>query len=116
MTVRMPHQRDREIRAALGRIADEIEAEMRRLRLWSDDPPSEERALEGGAFGQGTIAFEQWIQAVLVPRLRAVAAGEIDPPSSSMVGTQAIREWDGIVEREELASLLSKLDGVIVRG
>ena len=116
MTVRMPHQRDRELRAVLGRLADEIEAEMRRLGLWSAEPPGEDRVLEGGAFGQGTVAFEHWIQVVLVARLRAVAAGELDPPTSSMVGTAAVREWDGVQEREGLASLLSRLDGVIVRG
>jgi uncharacterized protein YqcC (DUF446 family) len=116
MTVQMPHQRDRKLRAEIGRLADEIEAEMRRLGLWSADPPPEDRVLEGGAFGRDTVGFEQWIQVVLVARLRAVAAGELDPPTSSMVGTAAIREWDGIHERESLASLLSRLDGVIVRG
>jgi hypothetical protein len=32
------------------------------------------------------------------------------------VGTQALREWDGLYERDELRHLLSKVDGVIARG
>ena len=115
MTVRMPHQRDRELRKEVGRLADEIEAEMRRLGLWSDSPPAEADVLAGGAFGQRAVSFEQWLQVVLIARLRAVAAGTMEPPRSSSVGTQALREWDGIHEYEHLGSLLSKLDGVIVR-
>jgi uncharacterized protein YqcC (DUF446 family) len=104
-----------ETRARLAELADEIEAEMRRLGVWTESPPSEDHVLGGGAFGLKAVPFEDWIQVVLVPRLRQVAAGEIDIPRDSMTGTQAIREWDGMVEREPLAHLLSTLDGVIRR-
>jgi uncharacterized protein YqcC (DUF446 family) len=117
MTVQMPHQRDRNLRAALGKLADDIEAEMRRLGIWSDQPPTDEDVLaDGGAFGQRNVAFVTWVQVVLVARLRAVAAGDLDPPTSSMVGTQAIREWDGVPEYEQLSSLLARVDGTILRG
>ena len=116
MTVRMPHQRDRELRAAIGQLAAEIEAEMRRLGIWSEDPPGEEEVLAGGAFGHTAVPFEHWIQVVLLARLRAVAAGTLEAPRSSSVGTQALREWDGLEELEHLRSLLSRLDGIIVRG
>src|SRR4051794_11153381 len=53
-----------EVRARFGALADEIEAEMRHLGTWSEDPPSEETVLEGGAFGLGTVAFDTWLQVV----------------------------------------------------
>jgi len=99
-------------RARLGEVADDIEAEMRRVRAWDPEPPTEEYVLSGGAFGLQSGAFEHWVQVVLVARLRAVAAGTLDLPGSSMVGTQAIREWDGHPERDELTRLLIEVDEV----
>jgi hypothetical protein len=43
-------------RSQLGRLADEIEAELR-VAGWNPDPPTEETVLAGGAFGLGTVAF-----------------------------------------------------------
>jgi uncharacterized protein YqcC (DUF446 family) len=101
-------------RARLGELADEIEAEMRRLGVWFDDPPGEDRVLEGGAFGMGTVAFEQWIQVVFLARLRQVAAGEIPIPTDSSVGTFAVREWDTAgYDTSSLRELIHKVDRVV---
>ena len=104
---------DADRRARIGDLADAIEAEMRRLGVWTATPPSEETVLAGGAFGLGTVPFEYWIQVILVPRLRAVAAAEMAIPEASYVGTQAVREWDGMNDRATLQQLLSELDGVV---
>jgi uncharacterized protein YqcC (DUF446 family) len=107
---------DEERRARLGELAGEIEAEMRRLGVWNAAPPSEERVLEGGAFGMGTVAFEQWIQVVLLARLRQVAAGEIPIPASSSIGTQAAREWDTAgYDTARLQKLIHEVDTVAGR-
>jgi len=104
---------DEDRRARLGELADEIEAEMRRLGVWSESPPSEERVLEGGAFGHGTVPFEYWIQVVLLTRLREVAAGEIPIPGSSSVGVQAAREWDTAgYDTLRLSELVTEVDAV----
>ena len=44
-------------RIRLGEIADEIEAELKRVRQWSPDPPSEEEVVAGGAFGMNAVPF-----------------------------------------------------------
>lgn len=85
-------------RKRLGEIADGIEAELKRIGWWQEDPPSEETALAGGAFGMKTVAFSQWLQVVFVKRLRQAAAGEVPIPSSSSVSTMATREFDGYPE------------------
>ena len=99
-----------DVQARLGALADEIEAEMRRLGLWREDPPAEETVLAGGAFGLGTGPFETWLQVVFVPRLRQVAAGTFDPPTSSSVAAQAVREWDGYRDRDRLVGLIQQVD------
>ncbi|HEX2294779.1 MAG TPA: YqcC family protein, partial [Actinomycetota bacterium] len=85
-------------RARLGEIADEIEAELKRLGWWTADPPSEEAVVAGGAFGMNAVAFPTWLQVVFVERLRQAASGEFPIPSSSSVSTMATREFDGYPE------------------
>lgn len=94
-------------------LADEIEAEMRRIGTWSDDPPTEEEVLAGGAFGLGTVAFDQWVQVVFVRRLRQVAEGTFPIPKSSAPGAQATREWDGSPHHDRLLELLLEVDSVV---
>jgi uncharacterized protein YqcC (DUF446 family) len=99
----------------LRALADDIEAEMRSLGIWLDDPPSEETVLSGGAFGMGTVAFDNWVQVVFVTRLRQAADGVFPIPSSSSVGTQALREWDGAgpPDRDRLLGLILDVDDLI---
>jgi uncharacterized protein YqcC (DUF446 family) len=97
----------------MGALADEIETEMRHLGLWSENPPSEETVLAGGAFGLGTVAFDNWLQVVFVLRLRQVATGDFDLPSSSAVGAQAVREWDGYQDRDRLLDLIHQVEAIV---
>lgn len=93
-----------------GRIAERIEAELRRSGAWTDAPPSEEDVVAEGAFGGGTVPFEQWVQVVLLRRLRQVAAGEIGAPRGSQVGVYAWRELGHDPHRERLVELLQEVD------
>ncbi len=97
-------------RRRLGEIAAEIEAELKRIGWWMDDPPSEEAVVAGGAFGMDAVAFPTWLQVVFVKRLRQAAAGELAIPSSSSVSTFAVCELDGY--REDVDRLLGLLGDV----
>jgi uncharacterized protein YqcC (DUF446 family) len=94
-------------RALAGELAAAIEAEMRRLGWWRDLPPA--KNVEG-AFGRPAMTFDAWIETVLVPSLREVAAGRLDPPQSSHVAAAAVREFDGYDEADALIELLSRVD------
>jgi uncharacterized protein YqcC (DUF446 family) len=100
---------------AFDRLADLIEAELRSLRAWQADPLPRETIEGGGAFGMNTMAFSQWVQFVLVPRLHEVAAGAIEMPPESHVGVQAVREFDSWPEAIELTRLLIEVDGLVGR-
>ena len=101
-------------RERIGEIADEIEAELRRLGWWQVDPPSEDAVLAGGAFGLRSVAFPQWLQVIFVKRLRQVAAGEMDMPQSSEVSTMAYREFDGYSQDvDHLMDLLYEVDRIV---
>lgn len=96
-----------EQRAVFGQFADRIEAELRELGAWGS--PAPDRPITS-AFGLQDMAFTQWLEHVLCARLREVAAGSIEPPGSSSVATQAVREFDGWREAGPLVGVLSELD------
>jgi uncharacterized protein YqcC (DUF446 family) len=94
----------------LASKADEIEAELRLLGWWSAPKPDMNFTK---AFGMDTMAFGQWLTFVLVPRIREMVATKGTPPRGSMVAVQAVREFDGQPETDELQRLLRELDEIV---
>lgn len=91
-------------------LADAIEAELRRIQVWNESPAPFDRIAAGGAFGGGSVPFPEWVQVVLLARLREVAAGTIEAPARSQVGVYAVRELSGLPEYEPLIDLLVAVD------
>jgi uncharacterized protein YqcC (DUF446 family) len=92
---------------------DQIEAEMRRIGMWSVKPPNPEQFQSRQAFFADTMSFEQWLQFVFLPHARDAATGKSPFPKSSSVGVRAVREFDGRDEAHNLGSLLSEFDDLI---
>jgi len=95
----------------VSRYAEQIEAEMRSIGLWQDQPLSPEQMQFSQAFAMDTMTFSQWLQFIFLPRVREAVASERFPSSSS-VGAQAIREFDGDNNAGQLITLLSEFDGL----
>jgi uncharacterized protein YqcC (DUF446 family) len=91
--------------------ADQIEAEMRRIGFWQSAPLRPEQLHFKQAFAMDTMAFAQWLQFIFLPRVREAAATN-EFPSSSSVGAQAVREFDGDTNAGELVTLLSEFDAL----
>lgn len=94
-------------------LLDQIEAEL--TRCWPELPePSPDAVAHGGAFGAATMAFPQWLRFVFLPAARTrFATGQL--PRSSALATQAIREFDGQHELDDLIALLAELDQAVNR-
>ncbi len=52
--------------------ADKIEQELRRLNVWQAEPLPETAYQSTRAFFGDTMSFYQWLQFVLIPRVRNV--------------------------------------------
>ena len=92
-----------------------IEAEMRRIGMWQNEPLSPEKIASAGAFGQGAMAFEQWLQFVFIPRVNQIVAARGKFPSGSQVADQAFREWrmwGDAPDVDPLLELLTEFDGL----
>ncbi len=88
-----------------------IEAEMKRIGYWQEQPLRPEQMKFKQAFAMDTMAYAQWLQFIFVPRVKeAVATGRF--PSSSSVGAQGVREFDGDDNAGELVRLLCEFDQV----
>jgi uncharacterized protein YqcC (DUF446 family) len=94
---------------AVARKVDAIEAEMKRIGAWQAQPLPAGRLDFEQAFGADKLAFEQWLQFVLVPRVRDIVATRGDFPQGSEVATQAFREWKMFGERDDVDRLLELL-------
>lgn len=93
------------------RYADAIEAEMRQIGYWQNEPLRPEQLEFTQAFAMDTMTFAQWLQFIFLPRVReAIASNQF--PSGSSVGTQAVREFDGALEASQLVTLLSEFDAL----
>jgi uncharacterized protein YqcC (DUF446 family) len=66
-----------------------------------------------GAFGSNTMAFEQWIQFILIPRIQQIVRDNDEFPSGSMLATYAVRAFDGDYDTSDLQKLLYDIDQLI---
>ncbi len=103
------------ILAEVAAKLDEIEAEMRRIGWWDVPEPPPEAFESRRAFLSDTMAFATWLRFVLLPRARSIVEARGELPPSSMVGTQAIREFDGDDRADRLTHLLAQFDGIVNR-
>ncbi len=87
-----------------------IEDAMKRAGFWQSSPLDPAKMDFNQAFAADTMTFMQWLQFVFVARVKQIIENKEEFPSTSMVGTQAIREFDGWAEAGELVSLLCEFD------
>ncbi len=78
--------------------------------MWSAGPLPEEAYNFKQAFGMDTMAFSQWLQYIFIPRVHQIIEKHEEFPTQSMVGVQAMREFDGEPQASRLVSLLSEFD------
>ena len=99
------------------RVADlllAIEAEMRRIELWEADAPAAEALASTAPFCYDTLAFHQWVQWVLLARLRErVTAGAPLPSGSSIhpLAEHSCAELE--CDTDRLLPLIAELDRLL---
>lgn len=90
--------------------AQEIQAELKSLGRWDDNPLPSEKFENMGAFGCNTMTFVQWLQFVLLQRIMEIVRDKSEFPAGSMLAPYAIREFDGDPNAGQLHQLLYELD------
>jgi uncharacterized protein YqcC (DUF446 family) len=93
--------------------ADRIEADLRKLGRWQEEPPPESAFQSRRPFYGDTMAFTQWLQFVLLARIRQVVAERGSFPAHSQVSGYAVREFDTDYEAQALIPALRDFDQFI---
>ncbi|MBY6186967.1 YqcC family protein [Marinobacter hydrocarbonoclasticus] len=83
-----------------------IEQAMRHAGLWQSAPPSSEALASPQPFCCDTLAFEQWVQWILLPRLRALLEANLALPGNAAIAPMAEEVWRG---RPELGAVINEL-------
>lgn len=79
-----------------------IEQELRELGWWAQCPPSEQALCSQEPFCIDTLTFEQWLQWVLLPRMRVMLEEQAVLPRQS-----AIAEMADVVYAEQLGQTVA---------
>ncbi len=95
----------------VGHLLDELERELRRLQLWQAAEPEAEALASSLPFAVDTLAFHQWLQFVLLVRLRALLAQRSALPSNVSVYPMATEVYKSCLsEHGALLELIALLD------
>lgn len=106
----MPHS------ASVSATLDAIEEAMKMAQLWQTTPPTPEALASVQPFCCDTLAFEQWVQWVLLSRLRALIEGKLPLPTNAAIAPMAEEVWCGQPRFESVTALLRKLDAQLTGG
>jgi uncharacterized protein YqcC (DUF446 family) len=98
---------------ALLAVVDGLEAELRRVQLWDTEPPSKDRLTSSQPFCVDTLAFPQWLQWRLIPRMRSVLAGERPMPTHSAIYPLAEDSFKNLEDSCTLLALIERFDQLI---
>jgi uncharacterized protein YqcC (DUF446 family) len=100
----------------VAELVDAIEQEMRRLELWAEEPPPVAAMASRVPFCYDTLKFWQWLQWILVPRMRLILADGEPLPAASEIAPLAEVEFRRLSQdTQQLLALIRELDRAISR-
>ncbi|SFI97218.1 Uncharacterized conserved protein YqcC, DUF446 family [Pseudomonas guineae] len=92
-----------------------IERELRLQGWWGTQAPDTRALSSELPFCVDTLAFEQWLQWLFLPRMKQMLEAGADLPSVSGIQSMAEQVYDGQAERARaLIKLLGEFDQLIV--
>ncbi len=98
---------------ALSAVVDGLEAELRRMELWEPDPPNEHMLASKQPFCFDTLALSQWLQWLLIPRMRRILAGDGELPTKSAIYPLAEDCFEHLEDPSSLLTLIERFDRLI---
>lgn len=99
---------------SVAEILIDIEKELRELRLWEFESPSEQALLSTQPFAIDTLNFPQWLQFIFIPRLYLLIEQRMPLPPVSGVRPMAEHYFQTLnINSGPLILHLGKIDSVL---
>lgn len=106
--------------ARIPQIADQlllIERQLRQLGLWAQQAPSAEALASQQPFCVDSLAFEEWLQWIFLPRLKSMLEANAPLPTASGIAAMAEQVFVGrALEVKGLIAALEEFDRLIGQG
>lgn len=106
--------------ARIPQIADQlllIERQLRQLGLWAQQAPSAEALASQQPFCVDSLAFEEWLQWIFLPRLKSLLEANAPLPTASGIAAMAEQVFVGrALEVKGLIAALEEFDRLIGLG
>lgn len=104
-----------EAREVLSSLCESIEAEMRRLDIWANEPPGAAALQSQAPFCHDTLGFAEWMQWIFLPRVNEVLGGRRQMPQHSNIHAYAeeVLRNSGH-DAQQLLFLIRSFDEVVV--
>ena len=89
----------------------DIEAELRRLQLWQAESPSPEALASSQPFCVDTLTFAQWLQFVLLVKMRRLLEQQLPLPGNCQIAPMAEEYFRATaLDAAALIALLQRFD------
>ncbi|WP_372778533.1 YqcC family protein [Litorivivens sp.] len=99
--------------AEISSLLIDLEAVMRNSGLWASEPPAPEALASSQPFCVDTLALEEWLQFVFIPRIRAIVEAETTMPAKCEI--KPVLEQAMSNPSAALVSVIGRLDEAITR-
>ncbi len=87
-----------------------IELELKSLGMWATETPSAQALADPTPFACESLAFEQWLQFIFIPKMKELVALRLHLPTKIALAPMAEHLWLHRQEMEQLIFLLNQLD------
>lgn len=93
----------------LFELLNQLEGELKRVELWQVARPSEEALQSSQPFALDTLAPEQWLQWIFLPKMReAIKVGAV--PRGFVISSYFEQVWQGNAQHIGVVSLTKQID------
>lgn len=91
-----------------NQLLEALESVLRRYELWSTERPSDEALASQQPFACDTLALEQWLQFIFIPRMRVL----LSQPSASIpvMAIKPVAEMSWGAQYPDVQKILGDLD------
>lgn len=95
-------------------LLQQLEHELKTVGLWQETPPDPKKLRSTQPFAVDTLAFHQWLQFIMIPRMEALIVQQRALPTQMAVSPMAMQVYEGrLREHRRVIACLRELDTVV---
>ncbi|MCL5048955.1 YqcC family protein [Aliidiomarina maris] len=98
----------------IQQLLEQLSDELKSLQLWQSKPPAAAALRSVEPFAVDTLAFHQWLQFVMIPRMQVLIAQRHPLPDKMAVSPMAVQVYRGELKiHRNLIACLREIDTLV---